>query len=698
MITRCVKWNKDSAEFIESAANNSLDLTFVVSHSCESQSGEGFEELVNTVTKIREKVRSFRIIDASYLYRHCIPGFSQLSDKSIPSIWFSNNKKTIAKIPFDVEFIHWVDHINTEEFQKWNEKITRDFYGDENGNHVDPEFQKLLVEEANIFVSKDKGSFDDCLKFCLEEYAHTCAFLKDAIIIYPVPFSSAMNYVIDHHNLNIRGLHYGLSNYTRAHQRSRLYDHNKINQEVVSLLKTEVLKINFFAIDKYGKYIFKNDTLSEIVKDTPFVSDPKAWESSIRIMETGQREIVEEQTSGESYLSVKAPLVLDGEVEGVIGIAIDITDRKKAEELQIKNKEQEVRIEEQKEFGNFTAQVLHDIASPISSLELIIKSPDIPQKYNVILKNIINSVKNIFGSLVSKYREYEQKTNPVPQNGILLSLELEGIVQNKKYEYLGNKIEFNYSFDPDNSFVFIEGNQMCFGRMISNLINNAVEACNKSLGVIDVSFNIDGKSVKITVSDNGVGIPQEVIAKINSRSQNFDSTKHAGACYGLNQILTTVDLFKGMLTVESKKNGGTTFSITFPQSDTPSILTRQLTFKKGDVVVVLDDDHAIFDIIAELTKEHSKNLTLKYFTDSRAAINFIDSFYDSDKIFLLSAYDLRGSDFNGLTVILQSGLPKNRTCILTNSYGDSNLRDMAHRSNVKILLKQFLMSTNIEVI
>jgi hypothetical protein len=58
-------------------------------------------------------------------------------------------------------------------------------------------------------------------------------------------------------------------------------------------------------------------------------------------MKTRKQVIVEEKYKGTHYLSVKAPLMIHGKVEGVIGLAVDMTDRKKAEELENKLKMQQ---------------------------------------------------------------------------------------------------------------------------------------------------------------------------------------------------------------------------------------------------------------------------------------------------------------------------------------------------------------------
>jgi hypothetical protein len=91
---RLVKWSKESQEFFEKAKNNSIILDLVISFGCASQTGEGFEELVNTINSenIKRKVKKVIITDTSYLYRHGIQNFQKYSDISIPAIWFLNRE------------------------------------------------------------------------------------------------------------------------------------------------------------------------------------------------------------------------------------------------------------------------------------------------------------------------------------------------------------------------------------------------------------------------------------------------------------------------------------------------------------------------------------------------------------------------------------------------------------------------------
>jgi hypothetical protein len=228
---RLVKWSKESQEFFEKAGDKSVELTFMVSQANESQTGEGFEEFVNSINELSQKVNKLIIIDTTFLYRHCIPEFSQHLNENVATIWFLNNQKHINKIRCDVLIESYVKQINSNLFKQWYNTIVKDF-------EIVEDFKKLIMHEAKIFFSKGKGSFDKCVEFLLEEYAHACAFLKNRNIVYPMPFSPAMLNIIERYKLNIIGVHYSISNYMRKYNNKNL--RNLVMRRYCSFLKLKI--------------------------------------------------------------------------------------------------------------------------------------------------------------------------------------------------------------------------------------------------------------------------------------------------------------------------------------------------------------------------------------------------------------------------------------------------------------------------
>jgi signal transduction histidine kinase len=96
---------------------------------------------------------------------------------------------------------------------------------------------------------------------------------------------------------------------------------------------------------------------------------------------------------------VKSPLVINGKVEGVIGLAVDITDRKKKEELETKLKMRE-------ELYKIAKEVSHDIDSPLMSLKIVeeVYKGKLTEQDERMLNTTIRSIEGMAGKMLSKYR------------------------------------------------------------------------------------------------------------------------------------------------------------------------------------------------------------------------------------------------------------------------------------------------------
>lgn len=414
-----------------------------------------------------------------------------------------------------------------------------------------------------------------------------------------------------------------------------------------------------------------------------------------KVMETGKpyegEELASMKSKSGNYLSQKVPLYDEnGKIIGLLGMSIDITDRKRAEELELQNKIQKIRIKEQEEFRAFTARVAHDIASPLLALESLVRlCHEMSEENHKALRSVAASIRNISRTLLDRHKKDQFEAYAEQEQDILIPLALEEAVTHKKYQYKEFPVDLNYSYDPENKFIFIKGDQSNFGRMISNLINNAVEAFEGKHGIVDVAFRVEGKTVCITIQDNGKGMSQEMIDKIMGNSP-VGTTKKGGHGIGLGQVMNTLKMYNGKIEVESAEGNGTKITLKFPMANLPNWVADKVVLRKGDTVVVLDDDSSIFSVWEEAFKEHSKDLALKFFTTSRETINFIDSSYEKEKIFLLSDYELRNGDMSGLMVVLQSGM-KQRSLIVTGIHNDKNIHNLVEHSNVKLLPKQFLL-------
>lgn len=117
----------------------------------------------------------------------------------------------------------------------------------------------------------------------------------------------------------------------------------------------------------------------------------------------------------------------------------------------------------------------------------------------------------------------------------------------------------------------VQGDPQLLQQIIVNLVSNAKWAIEKKFGknnkggtvVLKTQFDVESKSVKIYISDNGVGIPEDKISKI---FEPFFTTKQVGVGTGLGLYIVSniIRKHRGTIEIFSKVNEGATFKISLP--------------------------------------------------------------------------------------------------------------------------------------
>lgn len=117
----------------------------------------------------------------------------------------------------------------------------------------------------------------------------------------------------------------------------------------------------------------------------------------------------------------------------------------------------------------------------------------------------------------------------------------------------------NYETNP--CFILTDKSNMI--RVFNNLVQNAIQAKREKNIIINIKVQSYGdKMWQILVSDNGIGIPDEIQEKIFR--PNF-TTKTSGTGLGLAIVKNIITSQDGSITFESKKDEGTTFTILLPK-------------------------------------------------------------------------------------------------------------------------------------
>ena len=127
--------------------------------------------------------------------------------------------------------------------------------------------------------------------------------------------------------------------------------------------------------------------------------------------------------------------------------------------------------------------------------------------------------------------------------------------------------------DIDRNAATFRADRLAVRQMLTNLLSNAVKFTPEN-GEITLTVSADGShSVKITVSDTGVGIPESDLEKILTpfgQSGAIELAREGGIGLGLPIVTALAKLHAGAFEIESVVGAGTHAHITLPVAPPPT--------------------------------------------------------------------------------------------------------------------------------
>lgn len=542
--------------------------------------------------------------------------------------------------------------------------------------------------------------------------------IKDAFKYEPQD-SSAVNFYLAEYNKSevaevLKKLEYLQSSFS-----------NKTRTIITALENVEhILPTPFYWMDTNGVVLGINDLSLKAIGSTREIIGKKPYDfykqetaehilkHNAEVISKGeiltQEEWIEDITTKQlkCFSSVKAPLYDDeGIIIGIVGSSIEITSQKEADKLRVKNeqlefenKTQKIIVEEQAKFKTAVNKMIHDIHTPLATLNILMGyNTAVPEKIRVLIKDSIMNVDNIAQNLLN---QYTHGTNLLPDSDLedepairlMLVATLEQCLSEKKYQYENTPIQFTKNFPKESHLVAIEIKPSSFKRMLSNLINNAVDAIDKPDGEISISLEVIDNLAKIIIADNGKGMSSEVI---NMIINNIPVTqgKPDGHGIGLTQVMETVSNHHGSIEFTSKIGIGTQVAISFPTVTLPGWMADSIKLNPTDIVIVLDDDsgiHTAWDAHFEHLLDHYDQLQIEHFTQASEAISFVRALPQEKRpwVFLLCDYELINQNFNGMDVIAM--LQPVRSILVTSHYANTQIQEQVMQQNIKLIPKQMI--------
>lgn len=215
----------------------------------------------------------------------------------------------------------------------------------------------------------------------------------------------------------------------------------------------------------------------------------------------------------------------------------------------------------------FTANVSHELKTPLTSVsgyaELIrdgmVEGENISRFAGKIYDESQRMI-NLVGDII-KLSQFDEKDIHVKIERINLLSLCRTVISG--LESLARKQEVTINLFGDD--VEINGAELIVEEIIHNLVKNAVKY-NKPGGKVDVSVRQCLDGIELSVSDTGIGIPEEDIEHIFERFYRVDKSHSkdiGGTGLGLSIVKHGAMFHNASLSVESKVNKGTTIRVLF---------------------------------------------------------------------------------------------------------------------------------------
>ncbi len=221
---------------------------------------------------------------------------------------------------------------------------------------------------------------------------------------------------------------------------------------------------------------------------------------------------------------------------------------------------------------DFVANVSHELKTPVSSIsgfaETLLdedgKNADNVREFTHIIYDEAQRLSRLINELLelSKLESEAYKLNLRTVN--INKLVSETVERMFKLAGLRN-ILLNYT-EPK-YIIELTSDPELIEQILINLLDNAIKY-SADYGQVDIELEDLGDEVKIRVKDNGIGIPEQEMARIFERFYRVDkarSRKTGGTGLGLAIVKHLLENIKGQVTVESTVGKGSTFSITLPK-------------------------------------------------------------------------------------------------------------------------------------
>lgn len=333
------------------------------------------------------------------------------------------------------------------------------------------------------------------------------------------------------------------------------------------------------AKDLTSRYLFMNNYQARIYGTTPDLAIGKTAGELLsngygvktknfdqKVINTGKPLKPFEETYADAdgnmhtWLTAKTPVKDEtGQVIYIVTSAIDITERKKLERMK----------------AEFISTVSHELRTPLTSIngslglithlfagvlpDEVVGMVDVAQNNTTCLMNLVNDILDI--------QKLESGQLPFYFRPVNLSYLVKNSIELNNEFAVKYGVKFILGDIEENVTVLVDDNRIA--QVLANLLSNAAKFSPRGESV-EISLICQDSVARVSVSDNGLGIPEEFHEKIFGRFAQIDASdtrNFGGSGLGLNICKSIVEKHDGEIGFESVVGKGSIFFFTLPGAE-----------------------------------------------------------------------------------------------------------------------------------
>jgi two-component system cell cycle sensor histidine kinase/response regulator CckA len=393
-----------------------------------------------------------------------------------------------------------------------------------------------------------------------------------------------------------------------------------------------------------------------------------------------------------------------GEPLRMMGTIVDITERKRHEEERERLRSELAQAQKMESIGRLAGGVAHDFNNLLTvingyagflSKELAVRDP--LREYALEIGEAGARAASLTSQLLAFSRK--QAITPKPTNLNAVIADAERMLQ----RLIGEDIQLVTRPAPRLGLIMADPDQI--HQVIMNLAVNARDAMPKGGGTIEITTaDVDlnetaaagrpgaaaGRYVQLTVTDNGMGMPEEVRRNI---FEPFFTTKGKakGTGLGLATVYGIVRQNDGWIEVDSEVGRGSTFRVHLPRIDAPATADEvkppgTKAARGVETVLVVEDQEAVRRLARRVLESHGYQVLE---AGNGAEAHAVSGLYARDIDLLLTDVVMPGIDGHTLSEQLRESRPNLRVILMSGFAEDVIAQRDAVASGLAYIQKPF---------